>query len=616
LFGLFSLLWFDISHGKTKNDFVVIEIEFEGNQTFKSGKLKKQILTKTAPWYFSLLFWKSHPTLNESVLQTDLLRLKKFYESEGFLQNKIRTYSLDPDSVQKTVGVKIFIDEGAATIIDSVFVIFQDSSLTPEEKVKIKKEIKVKPGQRFARKILDQEKKALFTAIGELSYPYAKITTKTSIQPNQQTARIRYLINSGPMCKYGPITIEGNKSVSKNIIRRELGFKKEDDFKFSEVTAAQNRIYKLQLFQYVSIVPNWESNDAADRLSEIPIHIRVKESRAIASRFGVGYGSEEKYRAMLELTHRNFLGDARSLNLQTKISGLGFDGTLTLIQPYLFFTKLNLTQKFFYKFEKEKLYELRRGGSETALNHEITQFFSASYSYLYEKDRIKLKGTNIDLTQIKNLKETETEILSRKQYYNKSLTIYALQFDNTDIPLAPTRGTNFRLRFEDSGTLIPSEFKYLKAQLDLRKYFHLNKWMTFATRSNWGFIHPFKTSEYIPLEERFYTGGSNSVRGWGRRMLGPISESGSPLGGNSTFEGNLELRTKLNTWLELVYFYDCGNVWPDKSDLTLTDLKSAIGTGIRWYTPIGPVRLDVALKNAPYPGQNRWQFHISIGQAF
>ncbi|MBN2092516.1 outer membrane protein assembly factor BamA [candidate division KSB1 bacterium] len=578
----------------------ISKITFEGNTTFGESQLKNLILSKEVPWYSTFLFWKKQPYFDQMVLKTDLLRLKRFYESEGFLQSIIKDYAIIPDADNQKVKLKILIKEGLPTLVDSIIIDLLDSTLSTNESQRLNKKITLKSGLRLIKRQIEADKDELFKEMAEMSCPYAKIATRISVKPEHHRAIVIHQIKAGPRSTFGLISIEGNERVSKNIIQRELGFKVQDQFKFSKLAEAQVQIYKLELFQYVSITPNFESRNTA-----IPIQIRVKEGKPIATRFGLGYGTEEKFRVSSEISHRNFLGDARSLKIYAQYSALGFDGTMTFIQPYLFFAKLDLMQKLFYKYDDEITYNLKRGGSETSINRYFSRFFAVTLGYRYEQDKIAI----VQFTP------TETIQLPRS-FYNKSIVTAMFRYDDTDIPLSPTRGSSMLLKFEDSGRLIPADYQYFKIHLDVRKYFALNQQTTLAARNSWGLLTPLTAEKFIPFEERFYTGGSNSNRGWGRRLLGPLSDNESPLGGNLLFEGNIEFRFKITSWLENAYFFDFGNVWTEQHQFSFGDIRSSAGTGIRWYTPIGPIRFDLAFKNAPYFSQNIVQFHLSIGQAF
>ena len=128
----------------------------------------------------------------------------------------------------------------------------------------------------------------------------------------------------------------------------------------------------------------------------------------------------------------------------------------------------------------------------------------------------------------------------------------------------------------------------------------------------------------MPFSRKFFLGGATSVRGWGRYELSPLSESGLPIGGNSMFEYSLEGRERLIGSFGAVLFFDTGNVWANSWDIRLNDLRYAVGPGLRYQTPVGPIRFDFGYQLNPIPGlivngtpqSRRWRIHFSIGQAF
>jgi len=164
-----------------------------------------------------------------------------------------------------------------------------------------------------------------------------------------------------------------------------------------------------------------------------------------------------------------------------------------------------------------------------------------------------------------------------------------------------------------NGYFFGGDYSYIRLWSDFRTYQKAGD-LVMAFRLMAGGIHSSDESNFIPVEDRFYSGGSNSIRGWSRSQLGPKRESGSPLGGKSIFESNIELRYPLFWRLGGVAFFEAGNVWEEEFKYKLNDLGYAAGAGLRLETPIGPVRFDVGLplwneKKSP-------QFFISVGQAF
>lgn len=202
---------------------------------------------------------------------------------------------------------------------------------------------------------------------------------------------------------------------------------------------------------------------------------------------------------------------------------------------------------------------------------------------------------------------------SDKFPYNKSGILFSTIFNNSAPQFSPGKGINLSAGLKVNGYLFGGDFSYTRLWGDFRTYHRIGDFVL-AARIMAGGISSADSSGFIPVEDRFYSGGSNSVRGWNRSELGPKRESGSPLGGKSILEGNLELRYKLFWRLSGVVFLDAGNVWQPSFDYHLNKLAYAAGGGLRLETPIGPVRLDLG-----YPVWNEKkspQFFISVGQAF
>jgi outer membrane protein insertion porin family len=202
---------------------------------------------------------------------------------------------------------------------------------------------------------------------------------------------------------------------------------------------------------------------------------------------------------------------------------------------------------------------------------------------------------------------------SEKFPYNKSGILLGTVFNNSSPQFTPEKGVNLALGFKLNGHLFGGSFNYTKFWGDFRTYHEIGN-MVLAFRAMAGGINSTDSSQFIPVEDRFYSGGSNSVRGWNRSELGPKRESGTPLGGKSIVESSVEIRYPLFWRLSGVTFLDAGNVWEQSYQYQLGKLAYAAGAGLRMETPIGPIRLDLGFpiwneKKSP-------QLFISVGQAF
>jgi outer membrane translocation and assembly module TamA len=207
-------------------------------------------------------------------------------------------------------------------------------------------------------------------------------------------------------------------------------------------------------------------------------------------------------------------------------------------------------------------------------------------------------------------------------------TLNALAFDmqhsTADNVLNAHRGYQVAFHAEQAGRFVPGTFNYTAISADGRHYLPLGDNLTIASRLQLGNIRPgSNAATNVPFSKRFFLGGATSVRGWGRYEISPLT-GGLPYGGNSMVAWSEEVRASLYGKLGGVLFLDAGNVWADSWGIRLGDLRYAVGPGLRYQTPIGPIRFDVGYQLNPIPGllvngseqTRRWRLHFSIGQAY
>jgi outer membrane protein insertion porin family/translocation and assembly module TamA len=199
-----------------------------------------------------------------------------------------------------------------------------------------------------------------------------------------------------------------------------------------------------------------------------------------------------------------------------------------------------------------------------------------------------------------------------------------LQHSTADNPLNARRGYQVAFHAEQAGRIVPGTFTYTAVSVDGRHYLPIGKNIVVATRLQIGNIQPAGADETnVPFSKRYFLGGATSVRGWGRFEISPL-DSGLPIGGDSLLAASSELRTALRGNLSGVLFVDAGNVWAGSWAQNVGDLRYAVGPGLRYQTPVGPIRLDFGYQLNPIPDlivngapeQRHWRVHFSIGQAF
>jgi outer membrane translocation and assembly module TamA len=210
---------------------------------------------------------------------------------------------------------------------------------------------------------------------------------------------------------------------------------------------------------------------------------------------------------------------------------------------------------------------------------------------------------------------------------NGTLNTLAFEWQQStaDDRLNAHRGYLLAVHIEQAGRIVPGTFNYWAASADGRHYLSRGRAIVWANRLQIGIVDAAGHDQVnVPFSKRYFLGGATSIRGWGRYEVSPLSGSGLPMGGDSMFAFTSELRTAPHGNLSGVVFLDAGNVWADAWGFRLGDLRYAVGSGLRYQTPIGPARFDIGYQLNPIPGlllngkeqTRRWRIHFSIGQAF
>lgn len=591
---LFFLL-FVLNAGAYAQEVRVDDLAFKGNKKMSARHLKKAIVTKASRWYRIFLPWIDPEIYDEDIFLSDLLRVERFYKQEGFLSARVQTYKLDNNKKGDAVSIAIYVDEGAVTRVREVKYSVKSDTAVGLNLKKLLKLLKLKRGKPYREEDLKQDYGKIISEFENHGYPYIKARMKPEFDRENHRVTVEWLLEPGPFCRFGDVMFAGNETVSDKALRHGLGFRTGGRFERKKLLIAQRQIYRLELFQFVSL----KTTELENRPRTIPIEVRVKEATLHTLKFGIGYGSEEAFRASVRWRHRNFLGGARVLRLKgkhaTRILPLQLE--VELSQPYFLSNRNDLIVKPFLKWEDEKSFEARRIGVEITLTRRLTLRTNAFVGVTVERDTVEVKGSVID---------TDLE-----DFYNKSLLRLGLRHDATDRIFNPSRGYRASVFVEEAGRLLSTRFNYLKVQTEHRVYHQVTPGHVIAVKLAAGSMKPIRGSPDTPIEERFFAGGSYSVRGWGRQLLGPVE------GGDSIFEGSLEYRRPLYKKISTAFFLDFGNVWPEWDGYDLTDLHYAIGAGLRYNTPIGPIRVDFGWKiNKQEIDTRNYEVHLSIGQAF
>jgi outer membrane protein assembly complex protein YaeT len=601
---------------KDEGTIKVHRLSFKGVKNVDEGRLKSALATKQS----SIIPWGRKYYFDRSRFDADLKRIQAFYADRGYPDARVTAFDVKLNDKQDQVDLTVTVAEGEAVKVAAINFVGFDA--IPEAHLaELKKTLPLKVGQPRDRQLVVATHEMAVNELKDHGFPYAKVSTDEGDGADGKQATLTFTADPGQLAHFGPVEISGNKSVGERVIGRQLTFKPGDLYRRSIVQDSQRRLYGMELFQFVNI----ETLNPELQPTEVPVRVTVAEGNHQRVNFGVGYGTEEKARVDSEYHHVNFFGGARSAGAHVRWSSLDRGARLDFNQPYLF------TPHFSFGAEAQDWYTFTPAynsvvvGGKATLTHRQNQHTSWALSMTSEHDRSSIsKEAFNDPTLRDELIALGLDPTTLEQNGTLNALGFDLQHSTADNILNAHRGYQLAFHTESAGRLLPGTFNYYAVAADGRHYLPFGERIVLASRLQFGNIRPAGSDpKNVPFSKKYFLGGATSIRGWGRYEVSPLI-GGLPIGGNSLLAISEELRAILRGKLGAVLFIDAGNVWADSWSIKLGDLRYAVGPGLRYQTPIGPIRFDVGYQLNPIPDllvngspqTRRFRLHFSIGQAF
>jgi outer membrane protein insertion porin family/translocation and assembly module TamA len=590
---------------------VIVRIEWKGLEAFEPEEIEDRILTTAQP-RFAFRFWQPKRRLDAFTLDEDVERILEAYREIGHFSASVETRieELEGDRI----AVRFEIEEGPAIRLKAWKVAVEQEEneeypLTAEERARLVDRIDIADHPAFGSKLYREERKALMEVCGEIGFPHARLTGGADVDPERESARVSWVLHLGPRTFFGPIQIRGLSKIDENIVRRELRFAAGDPFSTSTLEKSERKLIETGLFRSVAIgrEPAREGEKVVDS-DTIPIEVRVDESPLRSLRGSIGYGTEDGPRGEISLVWRNFLGQARRLQARGFASLLDAGFEASLGQPYIW------GQLGRGDFAVSALRQSRPG-------YEAFVTGSTGLLTLYpdwdrESPWSLSLGPGYELAQIYDF---EIDIPEDQRGPRQSVIANwytTARYQRVDDRLNPRSGVRIQLANEVGGSGVGSDLDYHRWELDMRAYVPTGP-IVWAFKAVATTLDPIgQNLGDVPLTRRLYSGGTNSVRGFGFQKLGPEDSRNDPTGGLSRMELGAEIRVPVWGRFGLVGFIDAGDVRRETWTWKPTELRASAGPGLRIDTPVGPLRFDFAfLLNRP-TDTDPWRFHLSVGHAF
>jgi len=595
----------------------VHSLKFIGVKAVDESRLRDALATHTS----SILPWGKKYYFDRSRFDADRLRMQAFYADRGYPDARVTGFDVKLNDKQDQVDLTVTIAEGAPVIVKTIdFAGFGD--VPAAHFVDLQKRVPLKVGKPRDRQLVVTTHEMAVNELKDHGFPYAKVVTAEDDGSDGRQAALTFTADPGKLAHFGTVEVVGNKSVDEHVIRRELTLKPGELFQRSVVQESQRKLYGLELFQFANVEPLNQDQQPED----VPIRVTVAEGNHQRVNFGGGYGTEEKARVDAEYHDVNFLGDARSAGVHVRWSSLDRGVRLDVNQPYVFSPHFSLGAEAQQWYTFTPAYQSIVTGAKMTLTHRSSAHTSWAASITTEHDSSSIASDVLnDLTLRTSLIALGLDPTTKEQNGTLNAIGFDFQHSTADSPLDAHRGYQVAFHAEQAGTIVPGTFNYTALSADARHYLPFGDHVVLASRLQAGNIRPAGDDPAnVPFSKRYFLGGATSIRGWGRYEVSPLTASGLPIGGDSMLAFSEELRAALHGNLGGVLFLDAGNVWSDPFGYKLGDLRYAIGPGLRYQTPVGPLRFDVGYQLNPTPEllvngtpqTRRFRLHFSIGQAF
>lgn len=578
---------FDI---KEHDRLYIKTISFEGNEAYNSKELKNMMST-SEHGFFS--FVTDSGLLKRDQLKQDMGKINAYYFNTGFINAQVGEPEITTD--KKGIYVKIRIKEGKRFKVDKVEI---SGDLLEKPRKELSSALKVKKGDNYNREAIIRDIDFLTQACNDEGYANADINPKIDTRENEQMVDVNYQINKGEQVYISHINIFGNNITRDKVIRRQLDVYEGDLYSSSKLRSSYAKLNRLRYFEEV----DFQTEKGVNK-SKMDINIRVKEKSTGMFMVGAGYSASDQAVVMAQIIQQNFLGYGQILSLKASLGSTTNNYDLSFTEPWLFDIPLWLKADI-WKYKKEyDSYDLDSEGAGITFGYPLWEKIVGYAGYKLTSDDIQ----NVLTTASTQIQEQAGKTIA-------SAVTLSLIRDTTDDYIFPSRGIKAIAAVTQSGGPLQGDTNYTQYSGTLYSYIPLPLSVVFSAKGRIGYIQDHEGVE-IPIFNRYVLGGINSLRGF--RYVGPTDGGTSDvIGGNTMMVYNFELIFPFikDSGMKIAAFYDAGNAWNNGVDFG--DLCQSVGLGLRWYSPIGPLRLEYGRildrRNLNDDSEGRWEFTIGM----
>ena len=530
---------------------------------------------------------------DERRLAAGLARLRADSRERGFLRFAYRAPEVVFDADRTAVEVRVTFVEGPIFRIVALDFTGGTSELARLERQLVARHV----GKPALPRVGPEVEHTLIEAYRRAGHPDVRVEARTEPDEISGDTRLRVAIEPGVRARIAHFRIAGNVRTRDAAILQFLDIERGELYDSERVRAAFRELYRTGLFESVEITLEGEGEERT-------LAVEVVEARTVEIRLEPGYGSYEGPRLLVGIQEKNFAGLGQIVQLEGTASLKARALRLAWIDRDFLDTEFTSETSAFVEQREEPSYAFVRRGVGFFLRREWTEEWSSSTGYEFRPTDV----TEDDVPPLAPDLESDTDVAALSA---------GLTFNDRDSPLLPSRGRLARAKVEWADDGLGSDTEFIRTQLEFAHLWTLSERSIVASAVRTGWITPFGVTDEIPLPERFFNGGENSVRSFQEDELLPEGRSGEPLGGEAATTLNLEYRRLLTGNLAAALFFDAGNVTEEVEDyLDFEGFRSGYGLGLRYLLPIGPLRVDLGINPNPRDDEDEFVLHVSVGFPF
>jgi len=588
---------------------VVKKIDLIGNTAFSDKRIAKIMKSRTAGFFRSGVYKKE-------VLEDDMERIKNFYKQAGYLDVRpVYELIFQQKARRKWIEVAVRIEEGRKYITGVIKI--SGNAVFSEEELKML--LKMKPGSTFTEEGLHTDVGSVQEHYFDKGYIMARVRPDTLLNIETDRVDITYVLTEGEVAYVNKINIRGNTKTKDIVVRRELRIKPGERYDGAKLKRSKERLYNLGYFEDITF--DTEETAEPDKRDMV---VDVKETKTGEFSFGGGFSSIDKLIGFVEIEQRNFdmlnfptfTGDGQDIKLRGEFGSTRKNYLLSWTEPWIFDKPLSFGFDL-YASEHNKsgstgyAYDETRNGGDIRFGKEFNEVLRGDLTY------------KIETVDISDLDSNVSQALKDEEGKNTlSSATFQLTNDTTDNKFNPIKGSILVGSIEVAGGPFGGDKDFAKFFNSVSHYSSIGPFVL-ELKLRDGVVSTYGGKcGAVPVYERFFAGGTYTVRGYKERDIGPKDQSGDPIGGGTLAVANAELTFSIIENLKGAFFVDAGNVWPvpdssPKGGLSPGGIRAGVGMGVRIKTPIGPVKLDYGFPVNPDDSQgDSGRIHFSMSRGF